>query len=137
MPDCGARRTSSSLCNTGVFNKASVQLGCCFAWAEEGQQLVFGSRALLPGPSRSSVVVMVSEHRVCSFTSVFYFLYTQTTDVLSHSTINTIHINHSVRREKKAQSSPWLEQCVVMASSSSWLLEPLSLKAFSLTESRI
>lgn len=70
--------------------------------------------------------MMVSEFRARSFTSVFYFIFytTQTSAVLPHSTINTIHINHSVKREKKAQSSLWLEQFVVMASSSRWLLEP-------------
>lgn len=40
---------SSSLCSTGVFNKVSVQPRSCFAWAEEGKQPVFGSRALLSG----------------------------------------------------------------------------------------
>lgn len=82
-------------------------------------------------------MVMVSELRVHSFKVYFIFYTTQTTDVLSHSTINTIHINHSVKRQKKAQSSLWLNQCVMIASSSSWLLEPLSLKAFSLAQSRI
>lgn len=67
----------------------------------------------------------------------FIFYTTQTTAVLSHSTINTTHINHSVKREERAQSSSWLEQCAMMASFSCWLLEPLSLKAFSLAQSRI
>lgn len=46
--------------------------------------------------------MMVSEFRARSFTSVFYFIFytTQTSAVLPHSTINTIHINHSVKREK-------------------------------------
>lgn len=78
-------------------NSASVLHG-----HRRGSSLCLAPGLCCQGHSRSSGMVMVSELRVHSFKVYFIFYTTQTTDVLSHSTINTIQHQPLCQKRKKS-----------------------------------